>query len=179
MAHGIGPNGKRRRTAIDDGLALPWGKLGQCVGAVRAGVCDSASFVCDGAADDMAQWWAPCRRQQAGSDASSPSIATASGPRPKSRTSRIEKMRRICHSCYMNFAVIRESCEPVAFRYHRFISISRYLVERLNALTSQNICLGKRVFRRCVKRAIAVANRVVWVWYCGQLGGTDSPGIEA
>jgi len=43
----------------------------------------------------MAQWCAPCRRQQGGRLASSLSMKTDSGPSPKNRIRNMEKPRRI------------------------------------------------------------------------------------
>ena len=118
---GCGENGARTGTATGAGLALPRGNMGQCDGAVSAGVCACVREEAGGA-DAMAQWCAPWRRQQAGSDASSSSPAwraTVSGPRPKNRTNRMESARRICGLSYMNFGMIRISGKHVALRYHR------------------------------------------------------------
>ena len=38
----------------------------------------------------------------------------------------MEKARRISHSYYMNFGVVRDSGKHAAFRYHRSISHSRF-----------------------------------------------------
>jgi hypothetical protein len=45
--------------AIGDGLAFPWGNIGQWDGAVSAGFCDASGFDFDGSVDDMAQWCTP------------------------------------------------------------------------------------------------------------------------
>ncbi len=94
------------------GAAFPIvGYCGQWLGAVNAGVLRAAWIMRASIASDITQWCVPLRRQQAGNDASSPSKAAASGARPKRRTNRMERARRISHSYYMNFGVpgIRES----------------------------------------------------------------------
>jgi hypothetical protein len=41
--------------------------------------------------------------------------------------------------------------EGAAFRYHRSISNSRSLIERLHAVSREDFCLGKRSLARCVE----------------------------
>ena len=49
----------RAVTANGDGLALPVGNIGQCDGAVRAGISDASCLVCEGSVEDIAQRWTP------------------------------------------------------------------------------------------------------------------------
>ena len=72
------------------------GKQGQVTGAVTIGVPpDAASAVMAIIRMDMAQWWAPWRRQQGGRrDSSLPGMSAASGPSQKSRIRKMESNRR-------------------------------------------------------------------------------------
>jgi hypothetical protein len=73
------------------------GKSGQVAGAVRvASDPDAACSIIAAMCGDMAQWWAPLRRQQAGSVGSSLlSSVAVSGPSPKNRIRKMEKPRRM------------------------------------------------------------------------------------
>jgi hypothetical protein len=74
-------------------------------------------------------------------------MVAASGAKPKSRTNRMERARRISPTYYMNFGIRRDSGKRAAFRYHRCISNSLTLIERFNVVSSENVCLGERVIR--------------------------------
>lgn len=59
----------------------------------------------------------------------------------------MERGRRICWIWYRNLGLNRDSGEDKAFRYHRCISISQYLVEGFDAASSEKFCLGERFIR--------------------------------
>jgi len=73
------------------------GNCGQVEGAARKSDLPAAAWAAISARRaDMAQWWAPWRRQQAGRLASSLSgRSRARGPSPKSRAKNKERPRRI------------------------------------------------------------------------------------
>jgi hypothetical protein len=120
---GISASGACASARVVDGVAYPRaGHCGQWLGALKAGVLRAVCTMRANIASVIKQWWAPLRRQQAGRDESSPSKVAASGPKPKRRTNRMERARRISPSYYMNFGVVHDSGKDIAIRYHRCIS---------------------------------------------------------
>lgn len=100
-----------------DGAEVPPakpGNNGQVIGAVSIGVdpgsaCAIMAAICFA----IAQWCAPCRRQHGGRrDSSLASISPVRGQRPKTRTSRMERARRISTYATRQAAALRRARLP-------------------------------------------------------------------